>query len=817
MAAKRPSDAPLTAAEKKTPAEKPSEPVVPAPEPYQIPKRTGFSRPDLISEYRLADGGLYGVIARWDATEDGPKDIRPLTWNGSRWGWRGFGSSRPMLYLPEIVERATAPVLVVAGEKTCDAACSIVPDGWLVTTWAGGEAVPHLTDWGPLRGRPIVVMWPDNDAAGVKSAAVLEGIFGDLGVPSAIVGVPRGFPDKWDLADEPPADWDAEKLRALLVRTSKQCSIRTEEVEPAPAPKVSTTAADGGGTDSVRAYIPVGYDEDGYWLIARSKQMLVRYTAARLLKKEGPLDLVPDHKYWRKLFNVMPSDSIPWELIGAQIIQQCQSAGPFDPDRVRGRGAWIDEGRIVVHLGDLLLVDGVAVEPVDIVSKSFYPMATRLLDIREEAHLTATEGRKLRELCNRIAWERPIYGDLFAGWLATSTICGALKWRPHGWITGPAGAGKSWVINNIVEVALADLAIYPLGNSSEAGIRQWLERDARPVIYDEAEGRGRFGAERRQQIIELMRSAAQESRGAQAKGGQSHDVSLFKIRSQFLLASIGVGLREAADIGRCVVFTMSKPEGYTDEQKAAREAHFVDLSARAAALPSDLAPKLFLRMAAQVNTIRTSAEVLARAIASKVGDRREGDTLGTLLAGAFALHIDKPVTDAQAEAYVERAAESGAFIDFVRQAETREDLSIMQHMATQIVRVPLPNGGTTDRAIGELGAVAIGRAQDDRFSSLQADDALRRYGIRASERTGFFIAHNHPELDNLMRGSDYMAGYMRIIQRHPESVAVEKTMRFHGPKVRATWIPAEMLLGEDDFAPARPGEIPDIVGDEFDL
>ena len=1158
----RPSDAPLPAATAKPPATT-SDPVVPAPEPYNIPTLKGFTAPDAVWEYRTEDGGLYGVICRWNANEERAKDIRPLTWNGTRWGWRGFGPKRPLLYLPDLVANPTAPVLVVAGEKTADAARAIAPDGWLVTTWAGGESVPHHSDWKPLRGRPTVVIWPDNDGSGVKCAAEIEGILGALGQPCAVIGVPRGFPEKWDLADAPPDGYGEAKLRALMISAAATCTLHEDEPPPVPAKLNGKHGlAPIEKTDSMRAYIPVGYDEDGYWIIARTKQLLVRYTAARLLKKEGPLDLMPNHRYWRGQFEVGPSDAIPWEIIGTEIMAQCQSVGPFDGDRVRGRGAWIDQDRVVVHLGDKLLVDGQAMAPVSIVSRSFYPAATPLLDIEDMSPLGATEGRKFRDLCKSVLWEHPIYGDLFAGWIASSTICGALKWRPHAWLTGPAGAGKaqphsarvltptgwstmgemrvgtlvrtpdnsyarvtavhpqgrvqvyrfrfsdgretrataehlwkvrvegewrlrttadlveilgrdtrastklavpltapltinpngelklplhpyvlgvllgdghlanpdrsghagsitvttddpwirervtsllpahigafdtnaertfrlgdlsrygrktrrvikdlrllgtrsgtkfipqayldgslneriellrglmdtdgtigqggslsfcsiskvmaeqvqylvrslggvasmserhptyvhngekrdgqiayqinirlqnraiafslprkleraapeyqysdclylniksieadgeedcscitidhpdrlyitddfivthnSWIISHLVEPALADLAIYPLGNSSEAGIRQWLERDARPVIYDEAEGRGRAGVERREQIIQLMRSAAQESRGAQAKGSQGHDVALFKIRSQFLLASIGVGLREAADIGRCVVLTMAKPEGFTDEQKQARELHFTKLSKAAAALPADLAPRLFLRMASQVHTVRASAEALSKAIASQLGDRREGDTLGTLLAAGFALHLDEPLTDAQAETYVQRAAKSGAFKDFVRTAETREDLSIMQHMATQIVRVSLPNGGSTERAIGEMAAVAAGRSVDDRFMPASADDALRRYGIRvAPDRKGFYIAHGHSELDGLMRDSDYAGGYLRIIQRHPMSHAIEKTLRFHGPKQRATWIPAEMLLGEDDFGVAPRDPVPD--------
>jgi nucleoid-associated protein YgaU len=32
---------------------------------------------------------------------------------------------------------------------------------------------------------------------------------------------------------------------------------------------------------------------------------------------------------------------------------------------------------------------------------------------------------------------------LLAGWIALAPICGAMRWRPHLWLTAAAGAGKA--------------------------------------------------------------------------------------------------------------------------------------------------------------------------------------------------------------------------------------------------------------------------------------------------------------------------------------------------------------------------------------
>src|SRR3546814_10759108 len=82
---------------------------------------------------------------------------------------------------------------------------------------------------------------------------------------------------------------------------------------------------------------------------------------------------------------------------------------------------------------------------------------------------------------------KPYGGWLLAGWIAIAVICGALNWRPHVWLTGSSGSGKSWLLDNVIRPLIGAIAVYCQSNSTEAGIRQTLATDARPVLFDEAE------------------------------------------------------------------------------------------------------------------------------------------------------------------------------------------------------------------------------------------------------------------------------------------------------------------------------------------
>jgi hypothetical protein len=79
----------------------------------------------------------------------------------------------------------------------------------VVTTSSGGGQAATKTDWSPLAGRSVLI-WPDNDEAGLKYAVAVATILIGLGCAVSIV-------DAAALASiahhgnrrEPPASWDA--------------------------------------------------------------------------------------------------------------------------------------------------------------------------------------------------------------------------------------------------------------------------------------------------------------------------------------------------------------------------------------------------------------------------------------------------------------------------------------------------------------------------------------------------------------------------------------------------------------------------------
>ncbi|MCK8787741.1 DUF927 domain-containing protein [Roseomonas sp. NAR14] len=200
------------------PPERPADawaPILPAPLP--LPKalrHRDHGVPSTVWRYLAADGALLFAVARFDTPAG--KQVLPYCGGAGGWRWRAAPVPRPLYGLDRLAARLDAPVLVVEGEKTADAAAALFPDH-AVLTWPGGCKAVLRADWTPLADR-VVVIWPDHDEPGRKAAAAIAQAAGLAGAERvAVVTVPAEWPDGWDLADPPPAGTTVETLHTLVM------------------------------------------------------------------------------------------------------------------------------------------------------------------------------------------------------------------------------------------------------------------------------------------------------------------------------------------------------------------------------------------------------------------------------------------------------------------------------------------------------------------------------------------------------------------------------------------------------------------------
>lgn len=199
--------------------------------------------PKLHWEYRGAAGELLGVTCRFE-TSDGKKDIQPLSFcqssDGRRmWRYKAFAEPRPLYGLDRLARFTPPPegdasslVIVLEGEKKCDALWQALGETIPVISWPGGCKVPHMSDWKPIAGRRIVC-WPDADSQidkktgklvefedqpGQAAMRKVQQLAADLGCQVRIVdtGPPGVRTDGWDAADAVAEGWTKAQLLEFM-------------------------------------------------------------------------------------------------------------------------------------------------------------------------------------------------------------------------------------------------------------------------------------------------------------------------------------------------------------------------------------------------------------------------------------------------------------------------------------------------------------------------------------------------------------------------------------------------------------------------
>jgi hypothetical protein len=215
------------------------------PEDFPHPE---WGQPSGIWECRNRAGLLEGYVCRFETvrTDGTPsKEFRPLRWGvlvrkgkaRTGWHWRGWGLGRPLYGLCELLARPDAMVIVTEGEKVADAARRLFPKSVAVASMNGAMS-PHKTDWAQVAGRTVVI-WPNNDEAGLGFARACARLVTDSGAGStAIVAIPPEWPAGWDLADELPHGVDIETVAAMLANAVPWGSAAPDHPQP-PAKQAS--------------------------------------------------------------------------------------------------------------------------------------------------------------------------------------------------------------------------------------------------------------------------------------------------------------------------------------------------------------------------------------------------------------------------------------------------------------------------------------------------------------------------------------------------------------------------------------------------
>ena len=788
-----------------------------------------YGNPSNFWPYHDANGNVISYVCRFDLG-DGKKDVIPYSYksNGktTKWQWRGLDAPRLLYNLPEILNNPDKIILLVEGEKTADAAKKLFPK-YVVTTWIGGADGIKNADWTPLHGRKIF-LWADNDIPG------LHAMFGGWSFnektekykringiselfPASFKQIKNSpeFPKKWDLAD---ATWTKEEAMKYL--QENKCDVPTvskyapnEVPEPAIMEPVKFTELKIENVPSVPSVpntfkpepktenenVPVnpyfkclGHENNGgtiYVLFNYRTNSVIRFTASGF-SSSTILQLAPLN-YWEGNYSKDSRGSGPkYDIarITDNLISICSRLGIFDNNMIRGRGAWMDNKVPVIHCGNNLIVNGETKKFSEHKSKFIYE-AGKELGFNLTTPLKKNEANKLVKILDRLNWSRPLDAKLLAGWIVIAPLCGALNWRPHLWLTGSSGSGKSEIMKMFVKNFMKEMFVDAQSETTEAGIRQFLKADALPVVFDEAESEDKKSAERMQSVLNIMRASSTSDGGKIIKGSSGGAATEFNIRSCFAFASIGTSIYQRSDQSRITVLEIkpddseNKKEKWTETQKMYFE------------IATDEYIQAFQsRSVWQLPTILKNAKTFANAASIATGNQRTGDQLGILLSGYHSLISEREISFKEATTIVDTLNLSEEKLA----NETRDEIKLLNHLMDCEVSVEGVYG-PIKRTLGELVIIARGDIVSQRESAKinedLANDTLKRLGIKVQNYCLYFSVSSE-KIRGLLTNTSYVRNYHTILRRVETAEMKSNTTFGSYTKTNAVKIDTRVIFGD---------------------
>ncbi len=513
--------------------------------------------------------------------------------------------------------------------------------------------------------------------------------------------------------------------------------------------------------------LSLGFKEKEYFFTSSENQTIVAissFSKVELLK-------LMKMEYWEAIYPGSGASRVCWDDAASSLINQCHAKGIFESQNIRGAGVWNDDGRVVVNMGDHLVVEGNRIALGEIASRYFYTLGRKMPGVHPSP-LSADECELITEAAHLFRWKQPDFGYLVAGAMVTSRLCGALPVRPHLWVTGSAGQGKSTLFDRFIYPLLGEPIAYFAGNTTEAGIRQELYSDSIPVLFDEFENNGPQSVDRIQSILDLLRVAWSETKASIVKGGSTGNSTKYRARFSAIVTSIRQIALNDADRSRFATVEL-RPHGDDKE-------HWESLKSLLVRIDEEMGNRLYARGIKLLPVLLQNFKTMKKAMK---GGQRFTDQYGMLLAGYGILLQDEPMNDSQAQFLAAQVC-----------LEEEKDISqitdqemALTHLLT--TKYSYESGlGKKDSLISEL--LLIAKSEP----ATNAEKALLQLGIRIdSETSSVVIANSHAELEaRVFRGTRWSNSWSSPLSR---LVGAEKTqLRVNGKTTRCVKIPMEHLV-----------------------
>jgi hypothetical protein len=507
--------------------------------------------------------------------------------------------------------------------------------------------------------------------------------------------------------------------------------------------------------------MPLGYA--GGELLFRHQQthQVVRYSPMQLAPKAMLFGMAPK-SFWELQFPKITEGgaiSIDVDEVVNALIQACRAKGVIPISNIRGAGLWRDGDHFVANFTSDVIEGG---KFLYVPPRQDFKLERKTVDVAP-----------IREFFGFGNWSVPHAGDVLLGMCMIAPLAGALEWRPHLAITGAAQSGKSTIIKGVGNL-LSPLALLIEGNSTEAGIRQTIGPDARPVVIDEFETESSQDAARVGRIIRLMRSASSAT-GETARGTPDGKPLHFNLRATFIVGAINLYRVSAADTSRIIRLEL---KAHTSEKAARRRLlELQDHMAQCGPAFCQFAIDQAENTLASITIIHRHMEVI---------QSRQADNMAAVLGGLWSAFHERQIKEEEAPEFI-RAYET-LIQDHGEATHADDAFECLEAFLTHGVGVGNGETRTLGSLLSEdaLGVASSGTNRPAHFELLSV------YGIKLHDG-GFVVANSHSGLTKIFQSTRWAGGqWSQALVRLP-GASKSDLKRFSGQRSRGVWIPSELV------------------------
>ena len=498
--------------------------------------------------------------------------------------------------------------------------------------------------------------------------------------------------------------------------------------------------------------VTLGYNGKKAYYFATHQKRVFELTANEHNKNQFLL-MSGSVKYWGDRYGWLKDaegekTSPNWTRVVEKLGQEQTKSGFFNPENIRGRGCWFESGEIAVNLGDQIYYKN-EYKPIfnhDIKTSFFYE-AGESINVDFNKQLNYEQATKISDAFKLLMYKNPNDYIFLLGWIAVAQIAGAIHWRPHIYLTGPAGAGKSTILDWIYSMIPISISVT---DSTAAGIKQDLLNNAKAVIYDESEPNTEKDRNQMADVISLARHCSTMTTGKILRGTAAGKGISYNTNAIFCLGSIQKMSFSSADDSRFFIIEMNSLKSQPHDE-------FIKLE-NAMSEIKKFAPMLFSRMVNQYKTTLRNIELCKIHLKKLHYEARLADQLAPILAGYFSFFSNETIEMDTIDQLIEMINFKGSdYVETNSESDAEKCLDIIMQLSPD-------NGSMSVSQIIELMRLNPNPANFDLNNR-----ALAFNGIKFQYQTNelFFMINNVHLRDKLRKVSNY-SDYISLLKRHPK-------------------------------------------------